>query len=284
MTHAPPIAARAADDARTASAQAAPWIERLARVGFAAKAVLYITVGSLAARAALGDGGRTTGSRGALRTLLEQPLGKVLIAVIALGLFGYAAWRIVEAVADPERKGSGAKGIALRAGYFARGVMHAALGVEAVRLAAGGAGGDDGQSTEHWTARLLDAPMGELLVYAAGAGVAAYGLYQLYAAFISKLSRQLDLARLTDEAGRWTIAISRFGIAARGVVFVVAGIFLVIAARRHDPSQAAGAGESLGAIGAQPFGTILLAAVAFGLIAYGLYQLINARYRRIRAG
>jgi hypothetical protein len=268
--------------AREATAEVAPWIERLARVGFVAKALLYITVGWLAAQAALGDGGRTTGSRGALSTLLQQPLGRVLLALIALGLFGYAAWRIVEGVADAERKGTDAKGLALRGSYVSRGIIHLLLGVSAARMAMGAGGsGDDGQRTESFTARALALPAGEWLVGAAGVAVAGYGLYQLVRAFQAKLSRHLDLAGLTQEAGRWAIHVSRFGIAARGVVFVIGGVFLVRAAMRHDATEAAGAGESLAAIGSGPFGTILLAIVAVGVIAYGIYQLINARYRRI---
>src|SRR5215217_7883068 len=92
--------------ARDAIAPAAPWIERLARVGYAGKAILYAMVGVLALRAALGDGGRTTGSRGALATLVRQDHGGVVLIIIAAGLFGYAAWRIIDAVLDPERRGT----------------------------------------------------------------------------------------------------------------------------------------------------------------------------------
>jgi hypothetical protein len=266
---------------RDVGGQVAPWIERLARVGFAAKALLYITVGWLAAQLALGDGGRATGSRGALASLADRPFGRILMAIVAAGLLGYAVWRIIEGVADAESKGSTAKGLAIRASYVARGIIHAALGVEALRLLAGSGGGDDGRQAEHWTARLLAVPAGEWIVAAAGAGLVAYALHQLYSAFTARLSRQLDLASLTSEAGRWAVHISRFGIAARGVVFGIAGGLLVLAARRHDPSRAGGAGESLATIGAQPYGTILLAVTAGGLVAYGIYQLINARYRRI---
>lgn len=276
------------DDAGLAAkgppAEVAPWIERLARVGFVAKAVLYITVGWLAVQVAVGAGGRTTGSRGALRELVEKPFGRTLLAIVAAGLFGYAIWRIVEGVADADRKGSDAKGLALRASFVARGIIHGALGVQALRivLGAGSAGGDDdSQRAESWTARLMEAPAGVWIIGAIGLGIVAYGLYQLYRAFTAKLSRQLDLASLTEEAGRWAIHVSRFGIGARGVVFGIAGIFLVRAALQHDPTEAAGTGESLSAIGSSPYGTLLLAVVAFGLIAYGVYELVNARYRRI---
>ena len=157
--------------AREAIAPAAPWIEYLARVGYAAKAVLYTVVGVLALQSALGNGGKTTGSRGALTTLVRQNFGAVILVVIAAGLFGYATWRIIEAILDPERRGTTAKGLALRTSFAVRGIVHAALGLQAVRLATGAAPGR-GQAVETWTGRLLDAPFGRWLVVAAGLAVA----------------------------------------------------------------------------------------------------------------
>ncbi|MBA3258208.1 MAG: DUF1206 domain-containing protein [Gemmatimonadales bacterium] len=257
----------------------APWIERLARVGYAAKALLYATVGILAAQAALGRGGRTTDTRGALREVLGAPYGRAMLYVVAAGLFGYALWLVVRAVADPDGKGNGFKGIALRIGYLIRAVVHGALAVGAVKLARGDrAGGDEG--AERWATRLMELPLGELLVWAAAAGIVGYGLYQLYRAFSPKLSRHLALGELPAGTARWVMGVSRIGVAARGVVFCVIGYFFLQAAARHDPSEAGGVEASLRAlsdIGRWPF-----LVVALGLVAYGVYELVNARYRRIR--
>ena len=260
---------------------AAPWIERFARVGFAAKAVLYGIVGALALRAAFGAGGRTTGSEGALTTLVRQDWGAIVLIVMALGLFGYAAWRVTEAILDPERKGHDAKGIALRVSYAARGVFHAALGVQAVRMAMG-MGASTGRSAESLTARALEAPMGTWLVVATGLFIAGYGLYQLYRAWKAKLSRQLDLSRLSGEVGAGVIKICRLGIGARGIVFAVIGGFLIRAGLDRNATQAADTGQALSVIGQQPFGTWLLALVAVGLLAYAVYEIVQARYRIIR--
>jgi len=270
-----------ASGTRDVIAPAAPWIERLARVGYAAKAVLYTVVGVLALQSAFGRGGQTTGSRGALSTLVRQDFGALILVVIAAGLFGYAAWRLIEAILDPERRGTNPKGLALRASYAARGVLHAALGVQAVRVATGAAHGG-GQAVEAWTSRVLDAPLGRWLVIGAGLAVAGYGIYQLYRAWAAKLSRQLDLASVSREAGSWLIKVCRFGIGARGVVFGMCGWYLVRAGIAHDPTAAADTGEALGAIERQPFGEWLLGVVAVGLIAYAAYEMVQARYRVIR--
>jgi hypothetical protein len=129
---------------------------------------------------------------------------------------------------------------------------------------------------------VLDAPLGRWLVIGAGLAVAGYGLHQLYRAWAAKLSRQLDLASLSRESGSWLTKVCRFGIGARGVVFGICGWYLVRAGIAHDATAAADTGEALGAIERQPHGEWLLAVVAVGLIAYGAYEVVQARYRVIR--
>src|SRR5690349_9872685 len=269
MSHAPTAASfqrTTAAGAREAIAPAAPWIVWFARVGYAAKALLYTVVGVLALQSALGNGGETTGSRGALTTLVRQDFGALILVVIAAGLFGYAAWRIIEAILDPERRGTSAKGLALRTSFAVRGIVHAALGLQAVRLATGTARGR-GHAVEAWTARLLDAPFGRWLVVGVGLAVGGYGIYQLYRAWVAKLSRQLDLASLSQDAGSWLVHVCRCGIAALGIVFGICGWCLVRAGIAHDPSTAADTGEALRVIAHQRFGEAFLAVVAVGLIA-----------------
>ena len=256
----------------------APWVELLARVGYTAKAVLYLTIGLVAAQAALGTG-RTVDTRGALELVGGFTFGRLLLLVVAVGLLGYALWRVVEAVVDPDHRGRGPKGLALRASFAFRGLLHGALGVAALRLATGQQSVDTNK-TRDWAAFALDIPGGELLVWLGATGIAGYGLYQLYRAYASKLSRQLRLGELGTSTIRWVVGVSRFGIAARGVVFCLIGWFLGRAAAQHDASEVGGLRESLAMlerIGPWPF-----AIVAVGLIAYGVYELVNARYRRIR--
>jgi hypothetical protein len=274
---------RALGGARAAS-DVAPWIERLARMGFVAKALLYGTIGGLAALAAFrGRGSASTDTRGALSSLLDAPLGSALVGAMAIGLLGYAVWRVVEGLLDPEHRGSDAKAIAVRASFVARGLAHAALGVSALRMLFGGdrSGGAGGEETGREATRTaFELPGGEWIVMAAAMGIAGYGIYQLYRAAAAKLSRQLNVAEMSREAGRWVIGASRFGIAARGIIFIAVGWTVFDAARRHDASEAGGLREALEVIrnvGRWPF-----VAVALGLVAYGVYQLLNARYRRVR--
>jgi hypothetical protein len=199
--------------------------------------------------------------------------------LIAAGLLGYAAWRLVEAAVDPERRGSQLKAVLMRTGYAGRGLFHAGLGVTAIRLALGHDGGSRGGQVSSWTARTFRVPGGELLVWLAAAWIAGYGLYQFYRAWSPQMRKHLRLGELPEGVRAWVLGVSRFGIAARGVVFCLIGFFLARAAQRHDPAEAGGLRESLRALahtGRWPF-----AVVAVGLIAYGIFQLVNARYRSI---
>lgn len=264
--------------------EAAPWIKVLAHVGFAAKGLVYLLIGALALLAAVGRGGQTTDSEGALRTLLQQPFGWLLLLVIAVGLAGYAVWRFVQAALDPERPAGEDTRVAKRAAYAISGAVHAALAVQAARLAFGvnrARGGDSG--AQDWTAMLMEQPMGRWLAVAVGVGIAVFGVMELVRAYRTDLPKQLDLSRLDPEARKWIVRFGRMGMAARGIVFAVMGGFLVRAAATYDASEARGIGGALKSLQEQPQGAWLLALVAIGLMAFGLFELVQSRYRRIGA-
>jgi hypothetical protein len=273
--------ARSKEQAAAVARGGSTGIQWLARIGFAARSVVYTVVGLLAAKLALGDGGETTDHVGAMRSLLRQPLGEVILVVLAVGFFGYALWRLVEALVDPEHKGTGAKGIALRMSYAFRAAVYGVFGVQAVRMLTGDRVSGGGGEKEELTARAMATPVGPWLVGAIGAGLLGYALYQLYRAWKAKIDRRLRLGQLSPGAERAVVSISRFGIAARGVVFGAAGVLFIRAALQHDPSEAGGVRESLRLLLNQPNGVWILAAVSIGLIAYGVYQALEARYRHI---
>lgn len=263
-----------------ATREVKPWIEVFARVGFVAKGVLYMIIGGLAAAAALGMGGKADpDSRNALQKLFEAPFGRVLVGVIALGLFGYAAWRVIEGVTNPQGK-TGAKGAAYRVSSVVRGVIHLALAGAAAALALWRENGDGGSGRiREYVGKGLAMPGGVYVLWAIAAGFLGYGVYQLYNAFQAKLSRQLQLGAVRGRAA--IITISRFGIAARGIVFGTIAVLLGRAAREHDAREAGGLSESLRELFTE-LGRGPYLALALGLAAYGVYELINAKYRRIQ--
>jgi hypothetical protein len=274
---------------RNAAREASPWVKLLARAGFASRAVLSCTIGILAALAAFGDGdGKTTDSKGALRELHDRPFGsfgQVLLAIVAVGLFGYALWLFVQAFLDPERPARPNKGRPfMRVGWFTAGALHVTLGIYAIGLVTGKALGSAEDGTKSWTARLLGWDgIGPALVGGLGLIVIGLAMWDLYKAVKAKLDRHLDLSRLGRATRKVVVDLARFGLAARAVVFALIGSALVMAAVRANPYEAKGLGETLARIRGWSFGWVLLAIVAIGFIAYGVYQLVEARYRRIHA-
>jgi len=258
-----------------------PWTERLARIGYAAKGVVYIVVGALATMTALGVGGEAQGTQGAMRSIARQPFGTAMLSIVAFGLVAYVIWRWVQAVTDADDKGTKAKGIALRLGYAGSGFIYAGLALSAARIVFGAR--DDGRpsAAESWTAKLMEFPYGNGLVILAALGVVGYGLYQCYKGYKAKFRKRLKTNEMSERGIVWATRSGRAGFIARGIVFLLVGGFLIQAAWHYDSTQAEGLDGVLQSLILQPFGPWLLGAVALGLVAYGIYMLIEARYRRI---
>lgn len=256
-------------------------LERIARLGYASKALVYAIVGGLATAAAMNRGGRVTDTSGALRVILRQPYGQMLLIVLTIGLCGYAVWRLMDAVMDPDRHGTSFGGLVIRIGNVIRGAIYGTLGIEAFRLSRGlrRSGGDE---AELWAARFMDLPLGEWLVGLAGVVIAVYGASQVIGSLKPGMHKSLDLSAIPRGLRAALMNVSRFGVGARGVIIAAAGTFLVRAALERDPSEAAGTRESILELAGAVNGRWVLAAIGTGLIAYSIHQAIQAWCRRIR--
>jgi hypothetical protein len=282
VSEAEAIGERAEQHAQRVTRAARPWIERLARYGYAAKGVVYVLIGSLAALGAFKGEAGATDSRGALTQVVHQPYGRVMLCVVAAGLAGYALWRIVQALRDTEDKGTSWKGLSIRTGYACIGVVYAGLSFSAVRLVLGhGAGKNSDETTRGWTAFALMFPLGQLLVGLVGLGVIGFGLWQCYKAFTAKFRRKWKRHEMSEHARALATRAGQIGLVARGVVFGIIGLFLIQAAWLARAEEARGLGGALRALEQQPYGLYVLGAVALGLVAYGLYMFVEARYRRM---
>jgi hypothetical protein len=257
-------------------------LELLARAGFLVKGVLYLVVGALALQVAANIGGRMTGARGAFTTVLAQPYGRTLLLAAAIGLFGYAAWRILQGLVDPDRLGNSWRGLAMRVSFVVRGLLHAALGLQAFRLYQGLSA--SGTSERAVAREAFQWPFGDWLVVLAGLGLMGFAVQQFYAAATGRLERGLDVARMRREAGEWAVSLGRFGVAARALVFALLGWGIVVAGWLRDASEVGSTASSLRILASQPGGRgrWLLGITAAGFVAYGVYQILHARYLQIR--
>ncbi|MEX2534255.1 MAG: DUF1206 domain-containing protein [Trueperaceae bacterium] len=266
-------------DKQTARAMA-PWVHRLARYGYAAKGAVYIVVGGLALQAALGSGGETTDTEGALRAIFRQPFGALLLLIVGVGLFSYTAWRVTQSIFDVEGKGSGFHGLLKRFGYLVSGIAYGGLGVSALRQVIGLAA-TGGRSQEDWTQLVLAHPFGRWLVIAAGLVLAALAINAAVVALGRMYRRKLMRDEMSDAAWNWAASLAVIGMLARGMVFGLLAVFFIQAGWDRNANQAGGLSDVLVAIAAQPQGPWLLGTMAAGLVAYGLYAEVEARYRRI---
>jgi len=254
------------------------WIVRLGRLGYAVKGIVYITVGFLAVQAALGVGGATTDTRGALRAIRHAPLGAVALMIVAAGLLGYAAWRIASAITDAERRGDAPSSMALRLGEAFRGSVYGALGAWALKYLVDDRTKNSDQAKE-LTRRALHLPAGRWIVLGTGLGFVGYAVYQLYRAITRKYLRRLDLSAADERTRRWIERLGGFGISARAIVFGMIGVLITRAGWSYRPGEAGGIEKSLDAIANY---AVVFTVVAAGLIAFGILQIATARYRRMR--
>lgn len=215
--------------------------------------------------------GEPADRQGALRAIADEPLGEALVFALAAGFAGYAAWRLWEAAFGDE--------FGERAAGLGKGLLYAASCALAVTLIVAGDSGAGNEQKE--TAIVLEWPAGRLIVAAIAAAFLAAGLYNFYRSFTQKFREDLREGELGPEARPWAIAVGVAGHGARGVVFSLIGIFLGRAAWQYDPKEAVGIDGALARLAQQPYGAVLLFAVAAGLIAYALFCFVQARYREV---
>jgi Domain of Unknown Function (DUF1206) len=252
----------------------------LARAGLAARGVMYVIVGWIALQVAFGRSRQQADRTGALHYISSTPVGGVLLWLLVIGFIGMALWRLSEALyGGPGADGSKAS---KRLAALARAIMYGviAFGVLKYALGEGSPKSSDTQSVD-LTATLLKHPGGQVLVVVIGLAFIGGGLYLAYQAWRKKFRKNLELGQMRTQARRVVEWLGRYGGIARGIVFVTAGIFLVIAAVDAQPQQAKGVDSSLRALAATPFGPWLLVLVAIGLVMFGLFSCCQAKWQRL---
>lgn len=255
---------------------------KAARAGYFAKGLVYALVGALAFQTAFLDGGKLTGGRGAIEEVSQQPFGRILLGVLAVGLLGYVAWRWAQALLDPDDRGRDAKAIAVRAMLFVSGAIYAGLAFVAIKLVIG-SGGTGGSEKQSIVASILEHAWGPYLIGLVALLVVIKAGAEFHKAYSAKFERKWKTGEMSESTKRWARRISRIGVAARGVVLLITAGFVATAALQSDASDVKGVGGVLSSVASQPYGVWLLGAMAIGLICYAFYQVTQARYRRVPA-
>ena len=241
----------------------------LVRLGFAARGLVYLLIGFLALTASRGD----TGPEGAFDLLQGAPLGAPILYLAALGLAGYALFRLCSLLLDIENHGSSGKGIAHRIGHGASGVAHLALAWTAFQFAQGDKQAAGGGEAEGAASTLLSYSFGSLALGLVGLGFLAAAVFQANSALSAGFTREI-----ASDAPAIVKPLGRIGYAARAVVFLIIGWSLVRSAWFGDTGEVKSLGEAVGSLAGS--GT-LYTLVAAGLLLFGLFSLMLARYRII---
>jgi hypothetical protein len=271
-----------AEEAKQRGRSGSGWYAWLARAGLVAKGVSFGIVAVLAIKLAVGDGGKATSREGALHALAGETFGEVVLILLVVGFAAYALWRFVEAWAAP---GDHAKKWAKRLGSVGRGLIYAALAFSAAKIIAGAGGsGSQDEKAHQATATLLSWPAGRWLVGIGGAIVIGVGLWNLYRGLSQKFEDKWRTGEMGATARRWGCRAGTVGHVARAVVFGLIGVFVIKAALDYDPKEAIGLDGALQKLASAAYGPYLLGVTAAGLLAYGLYCLVDARYRDVSAG
>jgi hypothetical protein len=252
--------------------------EWLARGGLVARGVIYAIIGVLAVKLALGDGGKTTDQQGALETIAKQPFGKALLILMAIGLAGYAAWRLVRAALGhgPEASDDAKE----RLDGLSSGIGYALLCITAISILIGSGSGGSG-SPDKATGGVLGWPAGQFLVGLAGLVLIGVGLEQGYKGIRKKFLEQSKTEQMSEPVELAFTGLGVFGHLARMVVFGLIGYFLFRAAIDYDPDKAIGLDGALAKLAHASYGPILLGIVAAGLIGFAAYSIADARYRKV---
>jgi hypothetical protein len=271
----------AKDSVKDGARQAADskWIDRLARLGLAARGLVYVVVGFIAPQIAAGSESTQADKQGALQVLASNPAGKVAIVVAIIGFIGYALWRLTEAIwghtEDDGIKRWGKRGFSLF-----RAVLYTWFAISAVMLLAGSSGSGSDKTSKEWTARFMEQPFGRYLVIGVGVGFIGAAIGLVWRGITTKFDEKLKLGEMSSGMQSAVKKLGLVGNVARGVVFGIVGVFLIVAAVTFDPKKARGLDGSLRTLADNGWGQVVLWSVALGLVAYGLYSFAEARYRR----
>ncbi len=262
------------------------WAQRLARLGFAARGIVYLVVGLLTLQIAReGAGSEEEASKdGAIKEIASRSFGTTLLWVLAVGLVGYVLWRLSEALWGKRDEQDDKKRTAKRLGSAAKGLLYTGFLLSIVRFLLGdssseGGGGGSSQQESSATARVLELPAGQLIVAAIGAAIVGGGGYLLYRGIAQKFEKHLDESQMSPAVGWLVGVVGTIGMAARGLVFALVGLLVIKAAKDFDPEEARGLDGTLHLIAQRTYGQVLLGLAAFGVMCFGLYSLAEARYR-----
>jgi hypothetical protein len=257
-----------------------PLVETLTRLGYAVRGVIYFMIGLLALRVVIGQGGKLANPQDAIATLGKSTVGILLLWIILIGLISYSLWGLIRAFLDPLHKGHDVKGLLERFGFIVSAFGYMVLVAPTLRYIQGNSASSS--QTPHTIFQILSIPFARWVVGIVGLGVVAGGLYQMYLGIKAHFDHQFQIYALNKDQLNLATSVARFGTAARGVVFAVTGILMILSAYHTDPNKQIGINAALNFLLQLPYGLWLLAFITLGLMSFGIYSLLSALWFRLK--
>jgi hypothetical protein len=258
------------------SVHRSPWLDHAIRAGLVAYGVVHLLVGWLALQLAFGDKEDQASNSGALHYLAQQPMGGVLVWLIAVGMFLLVVWRLLEFAFGYPEESDDTKRWRKRATSLGKAVIYGAIGWSAVKTATGDGGGKGG--TDSTTATIMQWPGGQLIVGAIGLAIIAYGISLVVRGWTEKFRENLDAQGQSGQDGSAYVLLGKVGYISKGVAIAIVGGLFGYAAVTHDAKKSGGLDQALQTVLEQPFGQVLLVAIGAGIAAYGLFCFARAKH------
>lgn len=253
-----------------------PWMDHAIRAGLVAYGVVHLLVAWLAVQLALGDKQGQASNSGAMQYLAQQPLGGVLVWMVAIGLLLLVVWRLLEAGFGHAEESDDTSRWRKRATSLGKAILYGALALSALKTATGSGGGKGG--TDSTTAKLMDLPGGQLIVGIIGLAIIGYGGFLVYRGWSEKFREHLDAQGQAGNDGSAYVLAGKIGYIAKGVAIAIVGGLFAYAAVTQDPKKSGGLDQALRTVLEQPFGQVLLIAIGIGIAGYGLFCFARARH------
>lgn len=260
---------------RAQQAHESEWLDHAIRAGLVAYGVVHLMVAWLAVQLALGEKEESASNAGALHALAEQPMGGVLIWLVAVGMLLLVVWRLLEAALGYQGVSDDTKRWRKRATSLGKAVLYGVLAWSALKVALG-----DGSSggTDSTTAKLMNLPAGQLIVGAIGLAVIGYGGLLVFRGWTEKFTEHLDAQGQSGKDGSAYVLFGKVGYIAKGIAIGIVGGLFVYAAITHEAKKSGGLDQALQTVLEQPFGQVMLLAIAVGVGCYGLFCFARARH------
>lgn len=254
-----------------------PVVQALGRAGMVCYGAVHVLLAWLCAQVVFGDSGERTDQKGAVAAIAQTSYGPFLLWLLAIGLFAFAVWQLIEAALGYQWIAKDRKRLGKRIGAVARAVTATIVGIAAIKIVSGAGAENTTEKQQEMTAQLLALPAGQFLVGAVAVGILVVAVIVGRKGVKKSFEEDLDMNDLPAGTRKWVERLGRIGWIGKGLAYAIIAVLVGTAAVTADPEESGGMDKALHTLAAQPYGVFLLAVIAVGFLGFGVYCFAAAR-------